>query len=64
MTYTRLEVPMREAMCVHELDTLNHLVRDLSCLSLGKASAEVSLEVSVRDVLHGNEELPVSREPA
>ena len=55
---------MREAMCMHELDTLNHLVRDLSCLSLRETSAEVSLEVSVRDVLHGDEELPVRGKPA
>lgn len=55
---------MYESVVMHVLESFENLRDDFSRLPLGKRSCQVSLQVAVRKVLHGDEDGISALEPA
>lgn len=59
-----LEIPMREPVLVHEVDSLKNLGRDLSALHFWKRFGEMLLKVAMFGILHSDEDAAFVLEPS
>jgi hypothetical protein len=63
VAYAWLDVSVRETVVVHELQGLDYLDDNLPCLGFGERLRKIALQISVRHVLHGDEDGAFVREP-